>query len=80
MAGLKTRYKVAGIAILAVAVIFGAKVALDHGLIPKPASMAAMVPQKVSIPTADVIQGTPQQTYALSATPATNMGDACPTV
>jgi OOP family OmpA-OmpF porin len=80
MAGLKTRYKVAGIVVLAAGVIFGAKFALDHGLIPKPASMAAMVPQKISIPTADVIQGTPQQTYALAANPATNMGDACPTV
>lgn len=80
MAGLKTRYKVAGIAIVAVGVIFGAKFALDHGIIPKPASMASLVPQKISIPVADVIQGTPQQTYQLTASPANNMGNACPTV
>jgi OOP family OmpA-OmpF porin len=80
MADLKTRYKVAGAVVIAGVVIFGAKLALDHGIIPKPASMASLVPVKVSIPTADVVQGSPQQTYALSANPATNMGDACPTV
>src|SRR5947207_2496993 len=80
MASLKTRYKVAGISIVAVGVILGAKFALDHGIIPKPASMAALVPQKINIPVADVVQGAPQQTYQLAATPASNMGGACPTV
>jgi OOP family OmpA-OmpF porin len=76
---LKARYKYGGIAVSVVALLAGAKCAMDKGLIPKPASMAAKVPDKVTIPQGDVIAGAPAANYQLTAAPAPNLG-YCPTV
>ena len=73
MAGLKTRYKVIGIAILALGGVFGLKSAMENGLIPAPASMQAMVPQKTDIATlGGNIQVVPAQSYELTAAPEAN--------
>jgi OOP family OmpA-OmpF porin len=73
MAGLKTRYKVVGIGILALGGVFGLKSAVQHGLIPAPAALKAMIPQKADIATlGGNIQIAPTQTYDLSAAPEAN--------
>ena len=57
------------------AVLFGGKAALDSGLIPKPAFMKAKVPDKIAL-FAGHVDDRPAQTYALTATPAGNVGTA----
>ena len=70
--GLKTRYKVAGIAILVVGGIF-----VLRPLIPNVAHMAARVPDKVDI-SAITVSDTPSQTYQLPASPSSDtLGGSC---
>lgn len=70
MAGLKTRYKIAGVAILVGVGLFGLRAGMQSGLIPTPSLMKAMVPQKADIATlGGNIQMKPSQTYDLAATP-----------
>jgi OOP family OmpA-OmpF porin len=76
MAGLKTRYKVAGIAIGVGALLGLAKCGMDSGLIPTPAGLAAFVPQKSSNTLAGNVSERPVATYELAANPSSVQG--CP--
>ena len=76
MAGLKTRYKVAGIAIGVGALLGLAKCGMDSGIIPTPAGLAAFVPEKSSNTLAGNVAERPQATYELAANPSTVQG--CP--
>lgn len=73
MAGLKTRYKVAGVAVLVGLGLFGIRAGMQSGLIPTPAAVRAFVPQKSEIATLGTsIQMAPTQTYDLPAAPDAN--------
>ena len=70
MAGLKTRYKVAGIALLAFGALFTIKAGMQKGWIPTPAALKAFVPQKHEIATlGGNIQVAPAQSYDVPAAP-----------
>ncbi len=75
MAGLKTRYKVAGIAILVAGGLFGVKAAMDNGVIPAPKGLTAFVPEKTNNSLTGNINQVAQ--YQLAAQPVANF-QGCP--